>query len=77
MQRNGAGNHMNHSQMLYEPVPGGQSPRGHPKHGNNSSTLDEMNHGSPVPSRRNDNYHHNYNSATAHHSGMHSPKLTK
>ena len=32
----------------YEPTPGGASPR--LQHG--ASTLDEMNHGSPVPSRR-------------------------
>ena len=47
--------------MLYEPVPGGNSPRGHHvkhNHGGNASTLDEINHGSPVPSRRNnENYH--------------------
>ena len=37
-----------HSQMLYEPTPGGKSPRAH----QGASTLDEMNHGSPVPSRK-------------------------
>ena len=54
----------------YEPTPGGQSPRLQ-HHGGNASTLDEINHGSPVPSRR-----HELSQPPSHHyNGSSSPKL--
>lgn len=52
----GGHNSHNQSQMMYEPVPGGASPRGV----QGQSTLDEMNHGSPVRHQQNSN-NYSYN----------------
>lgn len=77
MRGAGAGNGGSHLKNVnkYEPTPGGASPR--LQHG--ASTLDEMNHGSPVPSRRHElsqppsHAHPHYSSSGA--VASHSPKM--